>query len=174
LKGFDLLVDIAGATLDLPVTFEIFGLADTGEESEYIRTARDRARATGADRRIHLRGRTDSPGEVYKDLDLVLITSTRESFCRVAAEALLAGVPVVAPDIPGLRETVDGGRLAWLFPPGEAEGASGAIRRVLQDPSAAQETAREGQRFAERFSPAAAAGQVLQVYRALGVPQSSP
>jgi phosphatidylinositol alpha-mannosyltransferase len=54
-----------------------------------------------------------------------------ESFGVVLAEAMAAGAPVVASDLPPFRSMLDGSRLGELFAAGDAQGAADAICRVL-------------------------------------------
>jgi phosphatidylinositol alpha-mannosyltransferase len=52
-----------------------------------------------------------------------------ESFGIVLLEAMAAGAPVLASDLPAFRQVLDGGRLGELFEPGNvAELAAGALR----------------------------------------------
>ena len=114
-----------------------------------------------------MHGRRHSLVDSYQLLDAVVITSRRESFSRVAAEALLAGVPLIAPDLDGLRETVAGESVATLFRPEDVADAACRLREVLGDPEAALDRARAGQQYAARFRPAASAARVLGIYRGL-------
>jgi glycosyltransferase involved in cell wall biosynthesis len=50
----------------------------------------------------------------------------------VVLEALAAGVPLVASDLPGIRELAGGA--AWLVPPGDPEALAGALRAALDEP----------------------------------------
>jgi glycosyltransferase involved in cell wall biosynthesis len=55
-----------------------------------------------------------------------------EGFGLPALEALACGTPVVAADLPALREVL--GDQAELVPPGDADALAGALARVLEDP----------------------------------------
>lgn len=55
----------------------------------------------------------------------------------VLAEAVAAGVPVVASRLGGLAEHLTDGETAWLAEPGSAPSLTSALRRVLDDPERA-------------------------------------
>jgi len=53
-----------------------------------------------------VRGRTLDVSQAYGRADIVLCPSREESFGRIAAEAMMNSIPVVASDIPAYRELV--------------------------------------------------------------------
>jgi phosphatidylinositol alpha-mannosyltransferase len=75
-----------------------------------------------------------------------------ESFGIVLVEALAAGVPVVASDIPGYREVIRAGVDGLLVPPSDAAALASAIRRVLAEPDLASGLAHAGRARAREFS----------------------
>lgn len=75
-----------------------------------------------------------------------------ESFGIVLVEALAAGVPVVATDIPGYREVIRDGLDGLLVPPSDAAALASAIRRVLLEPDLASALAHAGRARAREFS----------------------
>jgi phosphatidylinositol alpha-mannosyltransferase len=58
-----------------------------------------------------------------------------ESFGIVTAEAMAAGVPIVASDIEAFRQVLRGGRAGELFVTGDAEDLAKAAARLLDDPA---------------------------------------
>ncbi|WP_176730730.1 glycosyltransferase family 4 protein [Micromonospora mirobrigensis] len=62
--------------------------------------------AIGADPRVTLAGEVDEIGSLLAAVDVLLLPSHREGLPGVLLEALAAGVPVVANDLPCLREMV--------------------------------------------------------------------
>jgi glycosyltransferase involved in cell wall biosynthesis len=58
-------------------------------------------------------------GGVYRRAAALIVASEHESFCLPVAEAMACGVPVLARDIPSLRETAGGG---GRFVSGDDEG----------------------------------------------------
>ncbi|HEX7121121.1 MAG TPA: glycosyltransferase family 4 protein [Gemmatimonadaceae bacterium] len=75
-----------------------------------------------------------------------------ESFGIVLAEAMAAGLPVVASDIPGYRDVARHGREALLVPPDDDAALAAAIRRLLDEPALCESLGRRGRRRARDFS----------------------
>jgi phosphatidylinositol alpha-mannosyltransferase len=76
----------------------------------------------------------------------------RESFGIVLVEAMAAGLPVVATDIPGYREVVADAESGILVPAGDHEATAAALRTVLDDPELGKRLADGGRRQAQRYS----------------------
>ena len=88
----------------------------------------------------------------------------RESFGIVLVEAMAAGLPVVAADIPGYREVVRDGIDGLLVPPSSPERTAEAVHNILDDPELAKRLAEAGRARAERFSWDAVVQQVEATY----------
>lgn len=109
--------------------------------------------------RVHLWGmRRDIP-ELLSQIDLfVFAARPDEGFGIALAEAMAAGVPIVATDVGACREVLDGGRCGFLVEPGSPEALSEGIRQVLSDPAGAQDRVAAARARAMRgFSVAAMA-----------------
>jgi phosphatidylinositol alpha-mannosyltransferase len=89
----------------------------------------------------------------------------RESFGIVLVEAMAAGLPVVASDIPGYREVARDGVEGILVPPRDPGALAGALDRVLGDTELAAALGAAGRDRARRYSWDAVAGEVEAVYR---------
>jgi phosphatidylinositol alpha-mannosyltransferase len=76
----------------------------------------------------------------------------QESFGIVLVEAMAAGLPVVATDIPGYREVVRDGVDGLLVPPGDPRGLATALRRILSEPDLAAALSTAGRERAQAFS----------------------
>jgi phosphatidyl-myo-inositol alpha-mannosyltransferase len=75
----------------------------------------------------------------------------QESFGIVLVEAMAAGLPIVASDIPGYREVVRAGVEGLLVPPGDPSALAVGLRRLLTDATLSQALGAAGRKRAERF-----------------------
>ncbi|WP_026306834.1 glycosyltransferase family 4 protein [Smaragdicoccus niigatensis] len=73
--------------------------------------------------------------------DAIVLPSRYEPFGIIALEAAAAGTPLVTSTAGGLGEAVVDGETGLSFEPGDVAGLAIAIRRLLDDPEAAQERA---------------------------------
>jgi glycosyltransferase involved in cell wall biosynthesis len=62
--------------------------------------------------------------------------NSTESFGMVQVESMLCGTPVVASDIPGVREPTGRTGMGMVVPPGDSGALAEALIRVLADPAA--------------------------------------
>jgi phosphatidylinositol alpha-mannosyltransferase len=80
-------------------------------------------------------------------------------------EAMAAGLPVVASDIPGYREVVRNGMDGLLVPPNDAGSVAWAVRKVLSDPALAERLRAAGHARAERFRWEVVTVEIEAAYR---------
>jgi len=78
--------------------------------------------------------RDEEMASFFSLCDVVAVTSlnSTEAFGMVQAEAMLAGTPVVATDLPGVREAVRRTGMGEIVPPRDAPALAAALVRVLQ------------------------------------------
>ena len=98
----------------------------------------------------------------------------QESFGIAVVEAMAAGVPVVASDIPGYREVVRDGVDGLAVPPGDAGALAAAMTRVLTDDGLAGDLAREGRARARTFDWGVVTDRVEAVYREVAAARPLP
>jgi glycosyltransferase involved in cell wall biosynthesis len=90
--------------------------------------------------------------EYFQRAALLILPSRREGFGLVLIEALGCGCPVLAADLPAMRELLDGGCGGRLFRPGDPDQLARAAIELLADPTAAAALARNGRaRVLERY-----------------------
>lgn len=166
-KGFDVFAETAVRLGERSVHWEVFGSAGMEPPTnDFIACAREEIRRAGIDQRVTYHGVVPDLIERYKDLDVVLVTSRRESFSLVCAEAMLAGTPLVVPRIPGLLETIGGGALAATYRVADPEDAADAVLGVLTAYRDALTLAEEARSWAlVQFDPESVARTLMEVYR---------
>jgi glycosyltransferase involved in cell wall biosynthesis len=85
--------------------------------------------------RVHWLGFRRDVAAVLKAMNILAVPSHWEGFGLVAAEALAAGVPVVAADASSLPEIVRDGREGLLVPAGDVDALAAALVRLGRDPA---------------------------------------
>lgn len=95
-KGFDLMIDIIKSLpCDLISSYDIYGKGL--KFAEY-------SNSIGGDTRIKLMGWTDNLYQTFSGIDILVVPSRWEGFGLVVIEALSAGIPVLASNVPGLSK----------------------------------------------------------------------
>lgn len=106
---------------------------------------------------------------VYRRADIVLQPSEREGFGLPVVEALACGTPVVASDLPVLREV--GGEAAAYCPVGDIDSWSDAVIELVRDkrdhPEHWRERKQSGLTQAAKFSWAEYARKMVELYQEL-------
>jgi glycosyltransferase-like protein len=106
-------------------------------------------------------------GGWYRAADAFAFPSVKEGFGLVVLEALAAGLPVVASDIPVFAEYLRDGENALLVPPGDPAALAGALHRLAGDPTLRQTLAAGGKPLLDRFTWAASARTHRDIYSAV-------
>ncbi|MET9814808.1 glycosyltransferase [Streptomyces sp. NPDC006355] len=108
------------------------GLLDDDPEARRLRRLAER---TGVADRVRLLGAVDPAAmpALIGSADLVLCTPVYEPFGIVPLEAMACGVPVVATDVGGHRDSVADGITGRLVPPQDPEAVAAAVRELLTD-----------------------------------------
>jgi glycosyltransferase involved in cell wall biosynthesis len=95
-----------------------------------------------------------------------VVPSRWEGFGSVLLEAMALEAPVVASDLPAIREVVADGATALLVPPEQPVALAAAVAATLADPASAAERARRArERFRERFTIDRVADGMVEFYR---------
>jgi glycosyltransferase-like protein len=103
----------------------------------------------------------------YAASDVLAFPSTKEGWGLAVLEAMSAGLPVVASDLPVFREYLRPGRDALLVPVDDAPALAAALAAVLDDHQLAGELRGAGRAVCERFSWARSAAEHRAIYAAL-------
>lgn len=139
-----------------------FLLVGTGPLEIAVR--RDAA-ALGLAHRLHLPGPTKDVALPISAMDVLVLTSHSEGTPNVVLEAGLLGVPVVATDAGGTRESFAPGRTGWLVEARDPDAIAARILQVLADPAWAAAAAAAAPPFVrERFGMARMIAETLAIY----------
>jgi glycosyltransferase involved in cell wall biosynthesis len=117
------------------------GQTNWTEDDPDIRALGERARQLGVAERVELRGHVpyDRVPSVLAEASVALLPLPDEPVARLFTSPLklfdymAAGVPIVASDLPALREVLRHEQNALLATPGDPESFANAIRRILAD-----------------------------------------
>lgn len=121
-------------------------------------------RATNRTNRVHFTGVVDDIAPWLARSSAVFLPCTRDGGSVSALEAMAAGVPVVASQLPSLSELLGDGA-GLLVPIGHMASYSRAIRQVLEQPELAKQMSEQGRRTVrERYSAEAFTKQMQQIY----------
>jgi glycosyltransferase involved in cell wall biosynthesis len=138
-----------------------------GERFEEVRRA---VAASPARDRIEIRRDVSDPelDSLYRGARMLVLPSVYEGFGFTALEAMARGCPVLASDIPALREVCGGG--AMLLPPGDEAAWTEAMRRLADDDDLREELRRRGEATVRRYSWERTARRVCELFRRVGTP----
>lgn len=118
--------------------------------------------------RLRLLGHRDDVPELYALMDLLVLPSHREGFPRAPMEASATGVPVIATDIRGCRDTVIDGETGLLVPLGDVQALAQAIALLLGNDERRGSMGRAARRLAEeRFDQRLVFERVANAYAEL-------
>ncbi len=147
-------------------TFVVIGGRIHGdEEPDYLGRLQNEAMRLGVAQRVHFLGHREDLADLWPHLAMLVHAAQAEPFGRVAAEALLAGIPVVGFASGGLPEIIDDGETGFLVAAGDVAGLATAIDRLLADEDLRRRQGALGrERATARFAPERHARLVEAVY----------
>jgi len=121
--------DLVEAMRDVPrAHLHIFG--EGPERAEIERTVI----RLGLAARVTLHGAVARPQDALSQMRLLVLPSTAEGFGLVLIEAMAAGIPVIATDVPGIRDVVKNDVTGLLVPPAQPQKLATAINHLIDDP----------------------------------------
>lgn len=122
---------------------QLLMIGDGPDKSELLRLTE----VLGVSHNVLWLGRQEQ-ADVYKlygVMDVVVVPSLFEGFGLTAAEAMAAGLPVIASDIDGLAEVVLDGETGILFPAGNSRALAAPLILLLNNPQLAKQFGKNGQ-----------------------------
>lgn len=136
-----------------------------GPERDALQKYRDQCEIRD---RVHFLGHREDVPQLIEHFDLLLTTSAYEGLPNSVLEAMAAGVPVVASDIPGHRELVFEGETGYRTPVGDRGEFARAANRILNDQQLRDRLGQNAQRHVlDNFSVQQFVDQHAELYREL-------
>ena len=162
-KNLEYLAEAAALCLEQNNRARFLVVGDGSSRSDIIQTFESRNLAE----RLIMAGKKTGPdlADAYAAMDLFLFASHSETQGMVLAEAMAAGLPVVALDASGAREVVrdkvNGRLLRSEAPPREF---ADAVLDLLSSPERMNESNRSARKTAENFSEETCAQKLADLY----------
>lgn len=153
IKAFDRL-----STANPGLELAIVGGGDLLEETRHL------AETCAARDRIHLPG-FDRPEKWLAWTDCFVLPSRREGLSNALLEAMAAGLPCIANDIPPNREVLDGGGAGFLTPVGDEGALMEVMQRLCVEPGLGSTYGDLAiARVRRNYSIASVAGKYIELY----------
>lgn len=135
------------------------------EEGELVRLKRLRESLEVGDLVTFLGSKDqDTLANYYSAASMVVVPSHYESFGMVALEAMACGTPVIASAVGGLSFSVSDGYNGYLVPDDDPQALAYKIILLLKQTALRQQLSDQARRWAERYSWANIADEILDVY----------
>jgi glycosyltransferase involved in cell wall biosynthesis len=135
----------------------------SGHSSRDLQSLREQL---GLGERLRFLGHREDAPDVLAAADVFAFPSVYEGLGGAVIEAMALGLPIVASDLPALREVVEEGRNAVLVKPASPASLAEGITRVLDDRQLASSfSARSLEIYQEKFTIERSAARMIELYR---------
>lgn len=167
-KGQHIFLDAAAKLVEagIDAKFLLAGTAMFGED-DYVAELHSQVDRLGLQGKVEFLGHVD-PIEAFLPTVSILVhaSTSPEPFGQVVIEGMAAGIPVVATDGGGVKETVVHGESGLLVPMGNAQALADALRMLIDRPELRAKLSTKGrQRVLRHFTASITARKVERVYR---------
>lgn len=108
------------------------------------------AKTLGGSSQVSFLGRRTDVANVLKASDIYIHSTNSDGFGIAACEAMAAGLPVIASDVPGLADVVRGAGV--LFPVGDHAALAREIQKLLDSPELRRQMGQASRKRAQNFS----------------------
>src|SRR5437870_5868537 len=103
--------------------------------------------------------------EVYRNLDVVVLTSLWEGLPCVFSEAMACELPIVATNVDGAREAIVDGENGYLHEPRNVERMAMSVLKLIADPNLREGMGKRGKDRVMEFDIGSSVAAVEAVYR---------
>ena len=157
------LVQALARLKDLPWTCAMLG------DGPLLQPSRELVESCGLAGRISFPGwvTPESVLQAFARSEILVLPSRSEGLSVVAVQALGMGLALVLSDAGGNRELVQDGDNGFLFPIGDVDGLTSALRRLLASPALLQSAQQKSLELAKRFDLETIIGQYETLFEAV-------
>lgn len=161
-KGLSLLLESCELLIDKGIEFKVV-IAGPGNPDAFLEIMSAELVA-----RTEFLGRVsdERKQELLRSIALYVAPNTGgESFGIILAEAMAAGAPVLASNLPAFQDVLEGGRVGELFEIGDTSELALRIENLLNNPERRMALRALGQKSSLRFDWGQVGESILDVYR---------
>jgi glycosyltransferase involved in cell wall biosynthesis len=151
-KGLDELIEAMALLKDLPLQLDLAG--NTDRDPRFKRKLVRLIGLLGLSERVAFHGLVDSRtlARLYSSADIFVFPSHYEGYGIVLAEAMKAGLPVVAADNGPAAEILSNNENALIVPVRDSRALAAAIRKLAEDPALRKRFGARSRALAENLS----------------------
>ncbi|MCP4105939.1 MAG: glycosyltransferase family 4 protein [Desulfobacteraceae bacterium] len=132
-KGLESLIDAFSHIIRKGYKSRLYIIGDTADK-DYVSSLANQARNNGSGEFVHFIGWTDNIHEVLEATDVYVLPSLTEGVSRSVVEAMSQGKPVIATNVGGIFELLQGGGLGLVVPPADTAALLEAMEKLVSDP----------------------------------------
>jgi len=127
----------------------------------------ERIRRHGIGDKVTLLGwqRESEMPELYRNLDIVVLTSLWEGLPCVFSEAMACELPIVATNVDGAREAIIDSETGFLHQPHDVDGMARAVVRLIEDEQLRRKMGQRGRNRVMEFDIGTSVATVESTYR---------
>jgi glycosyltransferase involved in cell wall biosynthesis len=125
------------------------------------------AQGTTVSDRIHFEGFQPEPQRYLLSTDIFVLASHRDPSPLVIPEAREAGCAIIATDVDGISESLDGGQAGLLVPPANSSALAAALVKLLTHPEIQDTWKDKARHNLDRLNVKRVHEETLSVYREL-------
>ncbi|MFT5290776.1 MAG: glycosyltransferase involved in cell wall biosynthesis [Planctomycetota bacterium] len=160
-KGIDVLLSALGALSADERPFLL--VAGEGSSRASLEAQTD---ALGLRGRVRFLGRREDVAELLLAADMMALPSHQEGLGVAALEGMAAGLPILASEVGGLADAVQGERTGLLLPAGNVAAWTAGLRRLCSDADLRERFGVAGrERVTEGFLPDQMTASYVELYR---------
>lgn len=153
------------------VQYILYGSLDV--DKSYTELCQKLVRALNLEEHFHFGGYHDNPSKIFNEGDISILSSISEGFPYTVIESMSCGRPVVATDVGGIREAVEG--CGILCKPGDERGLANGVTKLLREDSLRKKYAEKGrQRVLGRYTISKSVNSYKKIYKRLHNQKQSP